>query len=265
MLTPDDGFKKDFIFALQVQLMTAHTISTKFSPDATAEDIIARNCNQKPITNHPFFQRISQEPPNLYAYWTYFANFEPLTVNVPDWFASLLLRVDYIKLKSLLAAIIYDELGRGDLTKIHATLMTKLVRGLSPWAIKSTAFDSLAPGKNIGREFDKLYFGEMNDDFFVLGSIVAGELYGGQMAFFMTDEVRRQNCVAPGIFEWLFVHEEIEADHANVSRVMAEILPTSGVNFESIMAGSQWKQNKFWQWLDGIYQVAYGEKPFEKK
>lgn len=241
--------------------MSAYPTSLEIPLTITAEDIIARNCHQNPITDHPFFQKIRREPPNLSAYWTYFANFEPLTISVPDWFASLLLRVEQIKLKGLLAAIIYDELGRGDLTKIHSTLMTKLVRGLDRWSVKSERFDPLAPGKMIGSEFDKLYFGEMNDDFFVLGSIVAGELYGGQMAFFMADEVRRQDRVALDIFEWLFVHEEIEADHANVSHVMAEILPTSGAKFESIMAGSKWKQNKFWQWLDGIYRVAYGEEP----
>ena len=242
--------------------MTATTPS-KIPVDATAEDIIARNCNFYPITAHPFFEKVHQEEPNLSAYWAYFANFEPLTVSVPDWFASLLLRVDSVKLKGLLAAIIYDELGRGDLTKIHATLMTKLVRGLDAWSIKQSNIKPLAPGKELAQKFDKLYFGEMNDDFFVLGSIVAGELYGGQMAFFMAEEVRRQNCVEPDIFEWLFIHEEVEADHAQISQVMAEILPTSGPKFESIMTGAKWKRREFWQWLDGIYEITYGQKPSE--
>ncbi len=237
------------------------TLSTEHS-QLSAEDIIVENCDKYPITDHPFFQRLKSEVPNLKAYWSYFANFEPLTVRVPDWFASLLLRVENMELKGLLSMIIYDELGRGDLNKIHSALMEKLVRGLDRWRVQSNSIDPLAPGRTLAQEFDQLYFGKVDDDeLFVLGSIVAGEVYGGQMAFFMGEQVRRQNQVEMSIFEWVSIHEEVEADHANISRVMSEILPTSGPGFESVMAGAKWKRVKFWRWLDEIYQVAYSEKP----
>ena len=228
---------------------------------STAEDIIVANCNKNPITHHPFFKRLRAEDPNLQTYWTYFVNFEPLTIRVPDWFASLLLRVKSYQLKGLLAGIIYDELGRGDLTKIHCDLMSRLVKGLEQWKVDSTTVDALAPGRKLAEEFDQLYLGHLEEELFVLGSIVAGEVYGGQMAFFMADEARRQTQVDRSVFEWVFLHEEVEPQHAEVSEVMAQILPTSGPGFEAVMAGANWKQGKFWQWLDEIYTVAYGVAP----
>ncbi|MGK7876090.1 MAG: iron-containing redox enzyme family protein [Xenococcaceae cyanobacterium] len=237
------------------------TLSTEHFKLST-EDIIVENCNKYPITEHTFFQTLKSEVPNLKAYWSYFANFEPLTVRVPDWFASLLLRVDNMELKGLLSIIIYDELGRGDLNKIHSALMDKLVRGLHRWRVEQTGIDPLAPGRSLAQEFDQLYFSKIDDDeLFVLGSIVAGEVYGGQMAYFMGEQIRRQNKVDLSIFEWIFIHEEVEADHAKISRIMSEILPTSGPGFESVIAGAKWKRTKFWEWLDEIYSVAYSEIP----
>ncbi|MEL6319543.1 MAG: iron-containing redox enzyme family protein [Cyanobacteria bacterium J06626_14] len=242
-------------------IATVNSLQSASGSQSTAEDVIVENCNKHPIVQHSFFTRLRAEKPSPQTYWTYFANFEPLTVRVPDWFASLLLRVENYQLKGLLASIIYDELGRGDLTKIHCDLMRRLVRGLEQWRVNSASVDALAPGRKLAEEFDRLYLGHLEEELFVLGSIVAGEVYGGQMAFFMADEARRQNQVEHSVFEWVFIHEEVEPQHADVSEVMAQILPTSGPGFDAVMAGAKWKQGKFWQWLDEIYTIAYGMTP----
>lgn len=247
-----------------VAVSAVETESLLSSPDdhnINTEDIIVTNCNKYPMTEHVFFKRLGSEAPNLRGHWAFFSNFEPLTIRVPNWFASLLLRVENIKLKGLLSSIIYDELGRGDLEKIHCVLMQNLVKGLDAWKIDVNGTNPLEPGQQLASEFDDLYFGKMGNDFFVLGSIIAGEVYGGQMAYFMGDEARRQQEVDQSIYEWIFVHEEVEPQHANVSRVMAEILPTSGPDFEAIMQGAQWKRGKFTSWLNEIYRVTYGEAP----
>lgn len=227
----------------------------------SSEDLIIENCKKYPITAHPFFQRLRSEPPNLTAYWAYFANLEPLSIKTADWFANILVHVDNIRLKSILSSIIYDEMGRGDMNQIHCLLLEKLVKGLEPWRVQKSNLDVLYPGKNLAEEFDKLCLGDNIDKFVVLGSIIGGEVHGGQMASFMGQEVRRQKELDLSIFEWATLHEEVEGEHTQKSGVMSKFLPSSGTGFESVMAGAKWENDTFWQWLDGIHNIAYGEEP----
>ena len=85
-----------------------------------AEEIV-EFCQQHPMTEHPYFVRIQQEPPNLTAFWSYFANLNQVTAKVPNWLANIVMRVDDLRIKSLIAGVLYDELGSGDVNKIHST------------------------------------------------------------------------------------------------------------------------------------------------
>lgn len=225
-----------------------------------AEEIV-EFCQQYPMTKHPYFVRIQQEPPNLTALWSYFANLNQVTAKVPNWLANIVMRVDDLRIKSLIAGVLHDELGSGDIDKIHSTLMGKLIEGLDSWKPQPDNFDPESPGQKLSEEMANFFAGDTIDVAWAVGSLISGEVYAEQMIFCLGKEVRRQKTVDLSVFEWLLVHEEVEGDHADASNAMAKIVPTSGPELESVMGGAKWKRDTLWEWLDGIYRATYNELP----
>ncbi|NEO17671.1 MAG: iron-containing redox enzyme family protein [Moorea sp. SIO4G2] len=225
-----------------------------------AEEIV-EFCQKHPMIKHPYFVRLQQEPPNLTAFWSYFANLNEVTAKVPNWLANIVMRVEDLRIKSLIAGVLYDELGSGDINKIHSTLMGKLIEGLDPWRPQPENFEPESPGKTLAQEMANFFAGETIDVAWAVGSLISGEVYAEQMISCLGKEVRRQNEVDLSVFEWLLVHEQVEGDHADASDAMSKIVPTSGPELESVMGGAKWKRDTLWAWLDGIYRAAYNELP----
>ena len=75
----------------------------------------------------------------------------------------------------------------------------------------------------------------------------------------LATEVRRQDAVDDSVFEWVHVHDEVEHSHVEVSEALISMVPRSGPGLDEVMGGASWKYGNTWEWLDGIYRIAYAE------
>lgn len=209
------------------------------------------------IINHRFFQRLTSEPTNLTALWSFYANLYAVTDKVPGWLANLIVHCKNVKVQSLLSIILYDELGSGNPERVHGSLMGALLEALDAWK-PETKDDPMGPGKILADEMARFFVGDGPVDIdFAVGSLISGEIYAEQMIFLLADEVRRQQEVPLSCFEWQLIHEEVESGHAETSANFTQFVPTSGPGLESVRRGATWKRETLWTWLDGIYRIAY--------
>lgn len=228
------------------------------SESAPRPQAIVTRYERESIIHHPFFQRIRREPQNPGALWLLLVNIrEGIVANFTRRLASVVARVDDVRIRSVLAHQLSAELGDGDPSRTHAILFDNLVAGLGPLKPAVMPADMLAPGRTMSSCLEQLYV--HRDAIEGVGATLVIEILGKQADCFIADEFRRQEIVPPAALEWLTVHETLELEHASESMDLAGFIPSTESAREAAWRGARGCGDAAWAFLDGMYRLCFVE------
>jgi DMATS type aromatic prenyltransferase len=217
---------------------------------------VVRHHEATPITAHPFFARLAREPADVRRLYALLANFrEGIVLDFPRRLAALTARVGDDRVRCVLAKQLNDELGDGDFARAHRGLFERMLTALSPFRPEGVGEAFVAPGRELGRELERLYV-EADPDEGVGASLVV-EIYGKQVDGFVAEQFRRQRDVGPDALEWLNLHENLEVDHADESTKIALLLPAGGPACEAVGRGAASLAAASWRFFDAMYRVCF--------
>jgi DMATS type aromatic prenyltransferase len=121
-------------------------------------EAVVERYERESIVHHPFLQRLRREPQNPGVLWLLLVNSrEGIVRNFTRRLANVVARVDDVRIRSILAHQLNDELGNGDASRAHALLFDNLVAGLDPLKPAVIPDDVLAPGRELSRRLEDLY------------------------------------------------------------------------------------------------------------
>jgi DMATS type aromatic prenyltransferase len=222
-------------------------------PPAIAEEIVDR-LEQSPITDHPFLKRLRREPVNLHHLWKVMKNAQiSMGNNFAKRLASITARVDDDRIRCVLAEQLNDELGRGKIEQAHTRLFAKMMNGMEPWRPSVVDEQVLSPGRTLDAQIAKVFAAD--DTHYTVGAVIAGEVYGKQIDQYLGDEFRRQALVDRSALEWLDLHENLEQEHADGSRIVARALPATSV--ATAWAGATEVTLAGWAFFNDLYAICY--------
>ena len=199
-------------------------------------DVVRRH-EKQPITDHPYFTRLTREPVQLDRLWLLLANFKwGIVDEFPRRLYSLTARCDVPQVTAILASQLLDERGAGQSERAHKLLFARMLDAISA-AVGLQPTDALvAPGKELGRELEHCYVEA--PFFYGLGASLLVEVFGKQVDSILASELRSQSAVAKHDLDWVFLHEELEEIHANESYALADMIP-EGEATELALAGAR--------------------------
>lgn len=222
---------------------------------APAEELV-RHHEATPVTAHPFFARLAREPVDLGRLYALLANFrEGIVLDFPRRLAALTARVGDDRQRCILAKQLNDEMGDGDFSRAHRGLFERMLENLAAFRPAGFGDAHTAPGRELGRELERLYVEADPDE--GLGASLITEIYGKQVDTFVAGEFRRQRAVEPEALEWLVLHEQLEIDHADESMSLARMLPEGGPALEAAWRGATALADAAWRFFDEMYRVSF--------
>jgi pyrroloquinoline quinone (PQQ) biosynthesis protein C len=206
------------------------------------------------VAAHPLFVELRENPLDLGALWLLMANLAAgISRDFVIWLAQTIARVDDRRIASLLAKQLNDELGSGQFDQIHSTLLHHFITGLEPWRPAAAGDDALAPGRNLARRGTLLF--QTSEIYSALGALMVGEIFAKKMDHCVGIEIRRQNALSAQVLTWLTIHETLEVDHADDSRELAALIPTTEAVMTEVRAGAAAQWQMLWTFLDEIYGI----------
>ncbi|WP_309729174.1 iron-containing redox enzyme family protein [Chamaesiphon sp. OTE_75_metabat_556] len=208
-----------------------------------------------PLDHHPVLQRLQREPVNPQHLWLLFMNLRLVVTNFSRSLASIIARNDDERIRCLLAKQLNEELGNGNINRIHRKLFEQLMTGIEPWRMVSFTEDMLKIGKEYDECLQDLYLDP--NPFVGLGAAMLLEVYGKQFDLCMGREFRKTN-IARSAIVWLTLHEELEVGHADESLVIARFATESKDGVTAAKQGFEKTRLASWRFLDGLYQLCYG-------
>ncbi len=209
------------------------------------------------IAYHPFFQRMRREPVDMGLMWKLLVNVrEGIVKHFSRRLAHVVAGADDVRIRSILAKQLNDELGDGDASRAHYLLFDHLIDGLEPFRPAVVPDDLLGPGRAWSRRLEELYLKGSNHE--GIGAAIVIEIVGKQADCFMGDEFRRQSAVSAESLEWMNLHEVLEQEHSNESMEIAHLVPHEGQALEAVWRGARECGASCWAFLDAMYRVCYG-------
>jgi DMATS type aromatic prenyltransferase len=224
----------------------------------TPIDVVERYENHRPITTHPFLQRIARRPVSLPALTLLVYNFrEAITRDFARRLAQIVARVEEDSLRSVLAKQLDDELGNGDFKKAHSILFERFVEALSGHLPDGFSESMLAPGKELGSFLERVY--TTGDPYEGLGAALIMEVFGRQVDSFLGDQFRRAAAL-PGALpatalEWLNLHETLEVAHVDESVELARAIPP-GPKASASAQGASGLGSAGWAFFDALDRLG---------
>jgi hypothetical protein len=206
---------------------------------------------QLEVKDHPFFQRLAGGPVDMGAVWLLMANLrEGISRDFVTCLAVTVARVADRRIGSLVAKQLDDELGHGDISRIHSLLLDRFVGALERWRTVAPDTDVLAPGRTLAERSVKPFYAE--DPYEGVGALISGEIFARKMDFALGDQIRRQSALTDEELIWLTIHEKLEIDHADDSGTLAELLPTQGPSLSAAWRGAASQWQCLWSFLDEV-------------
>lgn len=234
-----------------------------------ARDIVAQYENDVVLADHPFLRRLGREPVNLGHLWLVMANFwEAIVSDFPARLSRVIARLDDDRLRCIFVKQLNDELGEGDFTKAHKALFSTLVAALEPHRMPGDDDVLLAPGRALHRALEHhLFDGDVGE---VLGALMMIEIYGKQVDVRLGEEFRRQHVLDRSALRWLFLHEELEVDHADDSMVVARLFrepgdsPESDVRLAGAWRGARGVTLASRKYFDALYDLCFSRSDSDR-
>ena len=209
------------------------------------------------VGKHPFFQDLAGRPVDLRSIWVLMANLrEGISGHFVRWLAHTIERLDDPRVASLLAKQLNDELGNGDAAQIHSRLLDRFIGGLDPWRPtkdgEGEEGDLVRTGRELATVGARPFFAD--DTYDAIGALMAGEIFAKKMDKCLGDQIRRQDSIARETLTWLILHEQLEVDHADDARALADLVPSE--HLLAVRRGAEQQWNALWNFLTGVSEAA---------
>jgi DMATS type aromatic prenyltransferase len=219
------------------------------------------NYEQDTVAHHPFLQRLQREPVNLTHIWLLFMNIrEGVVTDFTRRLASIVGRIDDERIRCVLAKQLNDELGNGDINRIHRKLFDRLMMAIEPWKVESFTEQMLIPGKEFSQRLEEIYADP--NPYVAVGAAMVMEIHGKQFDICLGNEFRK-TTVDRAEITWLTLHEELEIAHADESIVLARFVGDSAAGVSGARQGAEQTYLASVSFLDALYRICFCE-PLEK-
>jgi pyrroloquinoline quinone (PQQ) biosynthesis protein C len=210
---------------------------------------------RRPMTDHPFLQRLRREPVDLRRLWLVMHNFQAsISRNFARYLAQVTARIEDVRVRCILAEQLTEELGNGRWEDAHANLFCKLMDAIKAYAPARMDDTLIAPGAGFDRRLSAIYSDP--DAYVGLGSMISGEIFGKQIDQFLAAEFRRQKEVDTESLEWLTLHERLEIEHAENSAELSTFIPEE--EHAAVVRGAMGMARAGYHFLDDLYTACYG-------
>jgi DMATS type aromatic prenyltransferase len=206
------------------------------------------------FTDHPFFQRLQREPVNPQYIWLLMMNVRGTSTNFTRRLANVVAQVDDERIRCLLAKQLNDELGNGNIDRIHRKLFERLMTAVEPWRIESCTENMLMPGKEISDRLEEIFLD--SNPYVGVGATIVTEIHAKHFDLWLGAELRKTNVDLSAI-KWVTVHEELEVDHANESLVLARYVAESEENVVVARQGIEKACMASWSFLNDMYRLCF--------
>lgn len=204
------------------------------------------------VSDHPYFRDLAARPVDLGALWLLMANLrEGISRDFVTCLAITVARVEDRRIGSLVAKQLDDELGHGDISRIHSLLLDRFVNALARYRLGGPDNQLLLPGRTLAARCVKPFHAD--DPYEGVGALISGEIFARKMDFCLGDQIRRQNFLTEEELIWLTIHEKLEIDHADDSGSLAELVPQQAMRSSFRGAQAQW--DALWGFLEDVRQV----------
>jgi DMATS type aromatic prenyltransferase len=217
------------------------------------EDIIA-HYEEYSLDYHPFLQRLQREPVNPQHIWLALMNLREAASHFSRRLANIIARIDDERIRCILTKELNDELGNGDIDRIHRKLFEQLISNIEHWQVKSFSEEMVMPGKELNECLEEIYLD--SNPYMGVGAGLVMEVHGKQFTLFLGKEFRKTTLDLSKIV-WLTLHEELEIDHVDESLIIAKFVADSE---EGVVAARQGMNRAFlasWSFLNGLYRLCY--------
>jgi DMATS type aromatic prenyltransferase len=208
------------------------------------------------IADHPFLQRLQREPVNLTHLWLLFANGrEGIVANFTRRLASVIGRIDHEHICCILTKQLNEELGNGDISKVHRELFDRLILALEPHKPQFVTAEMLAPGDELSQRLESLYADP--NPYIGVGAAIVMEIRGKQIDEVMSKEFRTRTNVDRSSLLWLNLHEELEIGHAEEALELASIVGKGDGDNHAGQKGAEMTANALWNFFNGMYRLCF--------
>ncbi len=207
------------------------------------------------VEDHPFFQRLHREPANLTNLWLLFANFqEGIVDHFTRRLALVVAHIDNEYIRCILAHQLNEELGNGDVSKIHRKIFDRLKFALDAYKPEVITSEMLAPAYQLSQRLELLSTDP--NPYTGVGSAIMMELRGEQRDRIVTQELVR-TTLESSVKSWFYLHGEIEAGHVDEVVELARKIDDSDGDKEAVLQGLKITSDVLWDLCDGMYRVCF--------
>jgi DMATS type aromatic prenyltransferase len=207
------------------------------------------------VADHPFLQRLQREPVNPQYIWLLFMNVrEAVVTHFSRRLANVIARVDDERICSILTKQLNEELGDGNIDRIHRKLFDRLIAGIEPWRMESFTAEMLIPGQEFSQSLEEIYLDP--NPYLGVGAAILMEIHGKQFDLCLGEEFRKTDIDLSKI-SWLTLHEEIEIDHADEALVIANFVADSVAGTAGANQGIEKTRIASWSFLDSMYRLCF--------
>lgn len=218
-------------------------------------DEIVWHYEEHTVADHPFLQRLQRESVNPQHIWLLFMNVrEGVVTHFTRLLASVVGRIDDERIRCILTKQLNEELGNGNIDRVHRKLFDRLIAGIEPWRMDSFDEEMLTPGKEFSQRLEEIYLDP--HPYMGVGAAILMEIHGKQFDLCLGKEFRKTSIDLSKI-SWLTLHEEIEIDHADEALVLASFVADSAEGIAAARQGVEKTRIAAWSFLDSLYRLCF--------
>jgi DMATS type aromatic prenyltransferase len=225
-----------------------HTISS-------VEKLVWEYYENNTIADHPFLRRLQRESVNTGYIWLLFKNFHEAVNQFTRRLATVIARMEDERICCILANQLNEELGDGNIDRIHKKLYDRLIGNIECWKMESFTNEMLIPGEKFSQSWEDIY--SESNPYTAVGAAILMEIQAKQFDLCLGQEFRKTDIELSKI-KWLVLHEEVEVDHADETLFIARFIDDAPKGITAAIEGSRKARAASWKFLDGIYRLCYG-------
>lgn len=218
----------------------------------SAEDVLRRVARYD-LAQHPFVRRLNHERNSAATSWLLIANvYEGTSKHFIHWLATLTARVKDDRTRSHLAHQLNQELGEGNYNRSHPYLSAHFLAAIEPLRPADFQAEQLASGIRLGERLRALHMSD--DPLEGVGALMAGRFCSQQLIEACRELLMRHaGSVDPDLLDWLWLHDENEADVLEPAR----FVPQDPSSVESFARGALGLHTALWDCLDDLYAACF--------
>ncbi|CAN5251759.1 hypothetical protein BH09BAC1_BH09BAC1_14010 [soil metagenome] len=204
------------------------------------------------IAEHPFFK--SGQNTNIGYIYVILENGRDL--DITGFLARLISIIPNVDIRSKLVPQLYDELGGGDLSKIHVKYIASFLKALKPFA-HTSAEDAAKLEKayqELGATYKRLF--GTQDIYEGIGVAIANEIIVQPIfEYFKAITGPVMHHLTPEARVWISSHDEVEDHHITDSIDLANMLKPNSEEIEKAVKGAVELFNGMWIFFNTVAEV----------